>query len=242
MDYTAKLAAGKYDMDCVLRVCDLIFKKDGQVMKSHFSQADQMLAIMGRGKCTEGGEVRAQDRSTTGNLCVVQTMGRLYEKMQYGDRTRPLFTWSRASSCPGQGVHYCDIMNLLKKAAETCGRDTAKYGTDSLRRGGAAAYLLAGKSLSDVALFGRWADMNSCRLYVEPSIAHLMRGARDKVNMGVEEPRYILRHSDSKTKGDAVQSSCYESGKKGLICIGMRRWEMIGNGCGKGDRNSKQHK
>ena len=68
-------------------------------------------------------------------------------------------------------------MNLLKKAAEKCGRDTTKYGTHSLRRGGAAAYLLAGKGLSDVALYGRWADMNSCRLYVEPSITHLMREA-----------------------------------------------------------------
>ena len=94
MDYCARLEGGKFNLDNVLRECDLIFKKNGQVLKSRFSQADEMLAILGCGKCTEGGEVRSQHRSTVTDLCVVQTMGRLYEKMQKGDRTRPLFTWS----------------------------------------------------------------------------------------------------------------------------------------------------
>ena len=160
----------KIPPDDNLLVCDLIFKKNGQVLKSRFSQADDMLAMLGRGKCTEGGEVRSQHRSTVTDLCVVQTMGRLYEKMQKGDRTQPLFMWSSGSKRPGQGVWYCDVMNILKDAAEKCGRDTSKYRTHSLRRGGASAYmyLLAGKNLLDVALYGRWADMNSCRLYVEP--------------------------------------------------------------------------
>ena len=53
-------------------------------------------------------------------------------------------------------MRYCDVMNTLKNAAEKFGRDTSKYGTHSLRRGGASAYLLAGKYLLDdiVALYG----------------------------------------------------------------------------------------
>ena len=88
-------------------------------------------------------------------------------------------------------------MNILKNAAEKCRRDMSKYVTrvHSLRRGGASAYLLAGKTLLDVAMYGRWADMNSCRLYVETSLLHLMRGAQDKVNNGDEEPHFILRNS-----------------------------------------------
>ena len=84
-------------------------------------------------------------------------------------------------------------MQILKDAAEACGRDTARYGTHSLRRGGGSAYLLAGKTLEAVAFYGRWADVGTCRLYVEPSASHLMRGAQDKVNSGMEEPHYILR-------------------------------------------------
>lgn len=195
MDYCAKLEGGKVDLDNVPRVCDLIFKRNGKVIKNNYRQADEMLAILGREKCTEGGEVRSQQRSAVTDLCVVQTMGRLYEKLQYGDKNRPLFTvtWSRGSKRPGQGVLYCDIMQILKDAAEACGRDTERYGTHSLRRGGGSAYLMAGKTLEAVAFYGRWADVRTCRLYVEPSASHLMRGAQDKVSSGVEEPHYILR-------------------------------------------------
>ena len=81
-------------------------------------------------------------------------------------------------------------MQILKDAAEACGRDTARYGTHSLRRGGGSAYLLAGKTstLEAVAFYGRWADVRTgtCRLYVEPSASHLMRGAQDKVNSGLK--------------------------------------------------------
>ena len=61
----------------MLRVCDLIVKRDVKVIRSNYRQADEMLAILGRGKFTEGGEVRSQHRSAVTDLCVVQTMGRL---------------------------------------------------------------------------------------------------------------------------------------------------------------------
>ena len=99
MDCCVKLEGGTFDLDNVLRVCDLIFKRDGKVIRSDYKQADEMLAILGRVKCIKGGEVRLHHRSAVTDqiLCVVQTMGRLYKKLQYGDKNRPLFTWSRGS-------------------------------------------------------------------------------------------------------------------------------------------------
>ena len=86
-------------------------------------------------------------------------------------------------------------MHILKTAAEACGRDTSQFGTHSLRRGGASSYIMAGKTLEEVALFGRWADMRSLKLYVEPAVAGMMKGAQDKVNKGEEEPYFILKKS-----------------------------------------------
>ena len=63
----------------------------------------------------------------------------------------------------------------------------------SLHHGGGSSYLLVGNTLEAVAFYGQWADVQTCRLYVEPSASHLMRGAQDKVDSGVEEPHYILR-------------------------------------------------
>ena len=47
MGYSERLEGGKFNLDNVLRVCDLMFKKNGQVLKSRFSQAHEMLAILG---------------------------------------------------------------------------------------------------------------------------------------------------------------------------------------------------
>ena len=52
MDYCAKLAEGKFDMDNIIRICDLVFEKDGVVMKSNFSHGDTMIGVLGRGKTT----------------------------------------------------------------------------------------------------------------------------------------------------------------------------------------------
>ena len=60
MDYCAKLAQGKLDMDNVVRICDLVFKKDGVAMDSNFSQGDAMIGVLGCGKTTPAGEVRFQ--------------------------------------------------------------------------------------------------------------------------------------------------------------------------------------
>ena len=42
MDYCAKLEGGKFDLDNVLRVCDLIFKRSSKVIRNNYRQADEM--------------------------------------------------------------------------------------------------------------------------------------------------------------------------------------------------------
>lgn len=193
MDYCAKLEYGRFDLDNVLRIRDVTFKKNGKRMHSRFSEADEVILVLGRGKTTGGGEIRGHSRSSESRLCVVQVLGRMFETLDRSQPDRPLFAWKADSRKAGEGVRYTDVMNLLKQAAEVCGRDTKEFGTHSLRRGGASCYLLAGKLLDEVALFGRWADTRSMRSYVEPSAGFMMRGAQDKVNRGEEEPNCVLR-------------------------------------------------
>ena len=129
MDYCVKLAQRKFDMDNVIRICNLVFKKDGVVMESNFSHGDEMIGVLGRGKTTPGGEVRSQFTSLNSKLCVARVVGFLMEKIQHKKKTTPLFAWSDKSKWPGKSFRYCDIMNLVKDAAEACSRDTSKYGS-----------------------------------------------------------------------------------------------------------------
>lgn len=194
MDYCAKLRQGKFSMDQVLRVCDVIFKKKGvQIYSNFFAEAEEVVLVLGRGKTTEGGEVRSQFRAEEADLCVVRALGSLYDRMGRRPSGTALFAWQRGTKKVGDGVRYCDVMGILKKAAEICGEDGKDYGTHSCRRGGACAYLKAGKSFDDVAIFGRWKDASSCRLYIEPAAAFLMKGAQDRVNRGDEESYHLLR-------------------------------------------------
>ena len=193
MDYCAKMKKGKFNMDQVLRVCDVIFKKNGIQLESNFAEADEVVLVLGRGKTTEGGEVRSHFRSEEAELCVVRALGSLYDRMGNRAPSTALFAWQKSTKRAGDGVRYCDVMDILKKAAEICGKDGKDYGTHSCRRGGACAYLKAGKSFDDVAIFGRWKDASSCRLYIEPAAAFLMRGAQNLVNKGEEEPYHLLR-------------------------------------------------
>ena len=52
-------------MDIVIHICDLVFKKDGgDGVQLNFSQGDEMIRVLGRGKTTPGGEVRSQFKSS----------------------------------------------------------------------------------------------------------------------------------------------------------------------------------
>ena len=193
IDYCARLERGKFNMDQVVRVCDLIFKRGGKQIFASFRSADEVMLVLGRGKTTEGGEVRSHFKSNGSPLCVVLALAELAERIDMSDRQRPLFAWKVGSRRNGEGVRHCDVMRIIQGAAEGCGRDTKLFGTHSLRRGGAASYLLAGQSIESVALFGRWANTQTVRGYIEPAARTLMKGYQDRVNHGFEDPCIILK-------------------------------------------------
>ena len=211
MDYCAKRAGGKFDFDNVLRISDIIFLKNGVRLHAAFETADEITIILGRGKTTEGGETRTHVRSREARLCVVRTMGRMFDRMDRSQEHEPVFAWPENTRRPGDGVRYCDVMQLLKQAAEECGKDPNSYGTHSCRRGGASAYVLAGASVEEVAIFGRWKDSRSVRLYVEPAAHGLLVGMEDKVNEGCRDKQLLLRRP-ARERHDQIMRAIMRAG------------------------------
>jgi len=207
MDYCARREGGRFDRDTVLRIVDVVFCRAGRRLHSAFHTADELTLILGRGKTTEGGEVRTHVRSRNPKLCVVRVMGRLFDSIDRSKEEKPLFAWAEGSKRNGEGVRYCDVMQLLKTAAEACGHEAQHYGTHSLRRGGASAYVLAGGSVEEVAIFGRWRSSQAVRLYVEPAARGLMLGLEDKVNDGCRDEQLILRRPPRPREAELLRAT-----------------------------------
>ena len=55
------------------------------------------------------------------------------------------------------------------------------------------AQIQSGLDVHVIAIWGRWADVETVQLYIQPAVASLMRGAQDKVNNGEVEPNLKLR-------------------------------------------------
>ena len=85
-------------------------------------------------------------------LCPVHALIWLLSNNQSSDDESP-FTWAYASFLTAS--RYAKVLATLIKAVGL----TESYGTHSLRRGGAQALCLAGWSLQDIQLFGRWASL-----------------------------------------------------------------------------------
>ena len=123
---------------------------------------------------------------------MVKALARLVTQIGSNKEDRPLFAWSDGSQKAGEGVRYHDVMKLLRRAATACGRDSSKFGTHSLRKGGACAYLLSGCSYDAVRLFGRWRS-DCVRLYIEPAAGALLRDTQLRVCTGHAEEHLLLR-------------------------------------------------
>ena len=216
MDWCAKRAGGKFEMDNVLRIGDFFFKRKGRRLHSNFAGSDELSIVFRRGKTTEGGEVRTHVRDDKDpTLCIVSTMGRLFDRMDRSNSELPVMAWPEGSKRAGEGVRYCDVMQLLKTAAEQCGRSSSDYGTHSLRRGGASAYVMAGASVEEVAIFGRWRDSQSVRLYVEPAARGLLLGLEDKVNRGERDDQLLLRRPP-RERHEQVMRALLRTGARGM--------------------------
>ena len=122
---------------------------------------------MKHGIATDGAERRTQDGHFLDWLFFVA--------IRIKDKTQPLFSWTEAVAQPGVGLRYCDMLAILKLAAEKCGRDVTKFGTHSLRRGGGCQFLSCGATLEQVTFHGRWAPGSRAPVaYVEEGAGMLL--------------------------------------------------------------------
>ena len=163
-EYTAKRTGGKFDMDRVIRVCDVEFLCRGVITK-RYELADEVRITFGKQKCRDGGDVRSL-YAAEHQLCVVQVLATLFQRRQFTDPSQAVFAWPSGSKNRGQGVRYADMVRIVKAAATRAGLNASEYSTHSMRKGGAQGYLMAGMSLLELKLQGRWSRIESLEGYV----------------------------------------------------------------------------
>ena len=188
-EYCAKLAAGEFDLDRVVRIMDISFYVEG-TKTLQYALADEVRVTFGKTKTTGGGEVRSHF-ACGHELCVVAALARLFMRRPVTDQKSPLFQWAEGSAKAGRGVRYYDVVHEVKAAAVECGYDAAVYASHSLRRGGATACLLAGMSIE--ATFGRWKGELCLCLYIETGTAFLIRRYSNRVVEGIEDADLLQR-------------------------------------------------
>ena len=188
-EYTARFG-GRFDADRIVRVSDVVFKRRGKAVCNSWL-ADEVEITFGKTKNSAGGQTRSQFKAKGNHkLCVVRILQFLFARRPNRAGTEALFRWPEGSKRAGEGVRYIDMVKLVKKCAEVCGRDTKLYASHSIRKGGASEYLVAGGwSLHEVALFGRWRGERIAGLYVEKVIGQLSVGMQTKVLSGKREGR-----------------------------------------------------
>ena len=177
--YCTKLAQGRFEMDYMVPMCNVVFLRKGKVITDQLHSADEVQIAFEKQKSSAGGEVRPHSASSVlTDLCVVRVLAALVTKKGGQFTKSSLFAWARGSTRFGEDVTYARVMKLVRVGAELCGRNTKEYGTHSLRRGGANEYFLAGMSLSSYQLFGRWASIQSVKLYTGEleGVSQVMRG------------------------------------------------------------------
>ena len=168
-----------------MRYKDVRFFYQGKEVSVHGS-VDEVRITFGKQKRSDGGDIRAQFAADH-SMCVVAVLVKLFRKVRPQDLSKPVFSWEAASKHPGKGVRYVDVLKLIKDTAATCGLDSREYATHSMRRGGAAAYLLAGMPLEACKWHGRWASLESMKPYAEPAVKGLTRDLQWRVVRGVTD-------------------------------------------------------
>ena len=64
------------------------------------------------------------------------------------------------------GGTYDKFRRVLTRSAAALGLGATAWRSHSFRRGGASALFAAGLPVADIAVYGRWATLSSCRLYL----------------------------------------------------------------------------
>ena len=178
-EYTAKRTGGKFDMDRVIRVCDVEFLCRGVITK-RYELADEVRITFGKQKCRAGGDVRS-------------LLATLFQRRQFMDPSQAVFAWPSGSKNRGQGVRYADMVRIVKAAATRAGLNVSEYSTHSMRKGGAQGYLLAGMSFLELKLQGRWSRIKSLEGYIGHAVPqlNLLKNMQWRVVRGHEDQELL---------------------------------------------------
>jgi len=147
-----------YDYSTVLRGCDFTFRRDGEVVERAADAEEVSIRIRSsKADIYNSGESRNHWR-TGEELCVVEALallqGRFPQRFGKGeDAESPLF---RAAD--GAPLYRSYVQDWLERAALAEGYPPTRFGSHSLRIGGATALLHLGVSVEIIKRWGRWAS------------------------------------------------------------------------------------
>ena len=159
-----------------------------------FNKADEVRITFGKTKATEGGEVH-EHFAAKHACCVVRALAKMLYRTQRetSDGIAPLFAWPAGSGMRGEGVHYINMVDLIKSAAPLCGLDAREYSSHSQRRGGASAMLLSGAMpMEERRIYSRWRSLSSLELYIEPALGALARGSQDRSLLDAKTSKRLM--------------------------------------------------
>ena len=137
-----------------LKGSDIEARKDNMQV-TNFHQAEEVVIYLKGSKTDQyQGTVRNQFKSGS-ELCVVSALADYQsikpERFAGAEENQPLFRFE-----DGKPLQRGDIQNLIQLAAVADGQSTTRYGSHSLRIGGATAMYQTTKDLDVVKRFGRW--------------------------------------------------------------------------------------
>ncbi|CAK9010326.1 unnamed protein product [Durusdinium trenchii] len=138
-----------------LKGSDIKARKDNKQV-ANFYQAEEIVIYLKGSKTDQynQGTVRNQFRSGD-ELCVAAALADYQnmrpERFAGAEENQPLFRFE-----DGKPLQRGDIQNLIQLAAVADGQSTTRYGSHSLRIGGATAMYQTTKDLDVVKRFGRW--------------------------------------------------------------------------------------
>ncbi|OWZ09969.1 hypothetical protein PHMEG_00017250 [Phytophthora megakarya] len=154
-------------------------EKNGTIATDFDSVAKATILFRG-GKADQfyQGTVRSVGHSGIPWLCPIHSLWFLVNNHVHLrlSENRPLCAFSRDKI-----AQVSSMSSLIKAAAESCGEDPRRYGTHSLRSGGATALFAAGADGNTVEQFGRWKS-NAYEGYIRLGDAQEVSLPSQKIN------------------------------------------------------------
>ena len=176
---------------------------------ANLSEAEEIVIYLNGSKTDQfnQGAVRNHYRSGDEKLCPVEALARLQrafpERFQGAECEEPLFRYQS-----GIPVTRDEVQRLLQLAAIADGQPAGRYGSHSLRIGGATAIYMTSQDLEHVKRYGRWAS-SAFHNYLWES-----HGRQKDLSKGMAKadgqllpPRQLRAHEDERVGGGCEEST-----------------------------------